>query len=107
MKQFEYHDVVVIEDSHDLLNKKIKIREGNLFVGPINIQEAEEWEKRLNRIKEPYVLVQAETVIPVRGCQKDGNLEDKDLRLAKGYFLFVETKTPVKKGGENERKVGN
>lgn len=85
----KYEEVVIIEDTHQLLGKTIKIQEGHLFVGPLNIQEAEDWEKRLNRIKEPYVLAQAETTIPMKHVTKE-NPSFSDLRLTRGYFLFVQ-----------------
>lgn len=87
----KFHDVKVIEDAHELLDKKqVRITENHLFVGPVKIQDAETWEMRLAKQKTPYVLVQAETTIPV-----DDSKETSEIRFSKGYFIFVKEESDV------------
>lgn len=77
----QFRNVKIIEDKSQ---QPIKIAEGHLFAGPMRIQEAEEWEARLEATQTPYVLAEAETSLPV-----DNGQEDAPVRFARGYFLFV------------------
>lgn len=70
---------LVIEDKHGILPKlKLDDREA-LFEEPITMQEAEEWEKRLNRRNIPYVLAQGH-------WRKVGNSLKN---VQRGYYIFV------------------
>lgn len=78
----QFRNIKIIEDKAQ--NLPIKIAEGHLFAGPMKIQEAEEWEERLEQNKTPYILAEAETSLPV-----DNGQEEAPVRFARGYFLFV------------------
>lgn len=53
------NDVIIIEGEELVNNKTILLDEDSgLFDEPIDIQEAEEWEKRLNKHNIPYVLLE-------------------------------------------------
>lgn len=78
----QFRNVKIIENKSE---QPIKITEGNLFAGPMKIQEAEEWEQRLEIQKTPYVLAEAETSMPI-----DNGQEDAPVRFARGYFLFIQ-----------------
>lgn len=78
----QFRNVKIIENKAQ--NEQIKITEGHLFAGPMKIQEAEEWEARLEATRTPYVLAEAETSLPI-----DNGQEEAPVRFARGYFLFV------------------
>lgn len=53
------NDIIIIEGEELVNNKTILLDEDSgLFDEPIDIQEAEEWESRLNKSKIPYVLLE-------------------------------------------------
>lgn len=77
----EFKHVKVIEKPE---NQKIAIKEGNLWAGPMNIQEIEWWEGKLIADKTPYVLAQVDTTV---GETVDDEKDPK--RFTRGYCLFI------------------
>jgi hypothetical protein len=77
----QYKNVKIIEDSHDLLNQKIFIREIDAYTEPMSMGDIEEVESRLERNNTPYVLAQVETTL----------VDDAgEQRFKRGYMLFTQ-----------------
>ena len=81
MSEINYQDVKIIEDKAGILKKGrgkgISIAERYAITEPLDIQNIEYWEARLDQFNIPYIL--AEVTIP-------GYLTTNDTR---GYVLFT------------------
>lgn len=86
----KFRHIKVIEDSNKLLNKKIFIKEKCVLVGPTDIQDAEFWERRLDKTNTPYVIIQAETTIELNDHKLSDNKKYNGTKYARGYFILVE-----------------
>ena len=77
----KFRHIKIIETT---ATEKIAIAEKNLYAGPMPIADIEDIEDRLIKLKIPYVLIEAETTLPIETREEAGGQ-----RYARGYFLFV------------------
>jgi hypothetical protein len=77
----KFSRIIVIDDQSK--GNNIPFNGNSCYCGPVDIQTAEEYEFNLNRMKIPYILAQAETVIQTE------ILDEVEPRYARGYFIFI------------------